>query len=216
MTDVLSPLQRELVERFFARTQDFFLTGGAALAGFYFGHRRTEDLDFFSTGSPVEEGDLALAAAAEDVGATIERVKTFPAFQRRIVRRGSESVVVDLVRDPTAGQLPKEQRGAVRLDSLQEILANKLCALLGRSELRDLVDVLVLERRGGLAVEEALPVALRKDRGATPGQLAWVLSQIRIGDDARIPAEIPAAEIQSYLADLTARLSRLARPPLEP
>lgn len=104
MTETLSPLQRALVERFFAR------------------------------------------------------VKTFPAFQRRIVRRGSESVVVDLVRDPTAGQLPKEQRGPIRLDSLREILANKICALLGRSELRDLVDAFVLDRRGGLSVEDALPI----------------------------------------------------------
>ena len=210
---MLSPLQRALVDRFFARTQGFFLTGGAALAGYYFGHRTTEDLDFFSTESSLEEGELALTAAAEDAGATIERVKTFPAFQRRIVRRGAESVVVDLVRDPTASQLPKEQRGSVRLDSLLEILANKLCALLGRSELRDLVDAFVLERRGGLTAEEALPIALQKDRGATPGQLAWVLSQIRIGNDAHIPAGISSVDLQAYLVDLIARLSRLAKPP---
>ncbi len=33
----LTPLQEELLEAFFAREQRFFLTGGAALAGFYFG-----------------------------------------------------------------------------------------------------------------------------------------------------------------------------------
>lgn len=46
--DPLSLLQHDLLEAFFARTQGFFLTGGAALAGFYLRHRETEDLDLFA------------------------------------------------------------------------------------------------------------------------------------------------------------------------
>ncbi|MCC6897497.1 MAG: hypothetical protein IT377_00905 [Polyangiaceae bacterium] len=38
----LTPFQRDLVVEFFARERRFFLTGGAALAGFYFGHRATQ------------------------------------------------------------------------------------------------------------------------------------------------------------------------------
>jgi hypothetical protein len=34
----LTPLQVDLLQAFFAREQRFVLTGGAALAGFYFGH----------------------------------------------------------------------------------------------------------------------------------------------------------------------------------
>ncbi len=74
----------------------------------------------------------------------------------------------------------------MRVDPPDEILANKLCALLSRSELRDLVDILHLERRG-CSLQAALELGARKDGGLTPGQLAWVLSELRIGDDARIP-----------------------------
>jgi hypothetical protein len=49
MADALSPFQRALLEAFFRRSPAFYLTGGAALAGFYLGHRRTEDLDLFTT-----------------------------------------------------------------------------------------------------------------------------------------------------------------------
>jgi hypothetical protein len=65
----------------------------------------------------------------------------------------------------------------VRVDPPEEILANKLCTLLSRSELRDLVDVYALEQ-AGFRVEDALPLAEKKDGGLTPAQLAWVLSQI--------------------------------------
>jgi hypothetical protein len=70
----------------------------------------------------------------------------------------------------------------VRVDPPEEILANKLCALLSRAEVRDLVDVYMLERTG-LRAEDALDAAMRKDGGATAAQLAWVLSQITIGED---------------------------------
>lgn len=40
--DKLTPLQRDLLAAFFAHERRFFLTGGAALAGFYLHHRSTD------------------------------------------------------------------------------------------------------------------------------------------------------------------------------
>jgi hypothetical protein len=40
----LTAFQREVLDAFFQRERGFFLTGGAALAGFHLGHRTTEDL----------------------------------------------------------------------------------------------------------------------------------------------------------------------------
>jgi hypothetical protein len=99
----------------------------------------------------------------------------------------------------------------ILVDPPEEILANKLCTLLSRAEIRDLVDVRALER-SGLGVEGALAAAARKDGGLTPAQLAWVLSQITIGDDARVPDGTPVAELRGYLSQLIGRLSRLAFP----
>lgn len=44
----LTDLQREVLDAFFQRERGFFLTGGAALAGFHLGHRTTDDLDLFT------------------------------------------------------------------------------------------------------------------------------------------------------------------------
>lgn len=46
------------------------------------------------------------------------------------------------------------------------VFVNKLCTLVERSEVRDLVDVMLLERTG-LRVEDALPRAQAKDGGVT-------------------------------------------------
>lgn len=120
--------------------------------------------------------------------------------------------VVDLVRDPTP-QLHEEklERNGVLVDPADEILANKLGTLLSRGEVRDLVDVLALER-SGLRVEDAIGPASRKDGGLTAAQLAWVLSQVRIGPDARVPGGIGAGELRVFLDTLVERLTRLAYP----
>jgi hypothetical protein len=48
----LTALQAEVLGEFFRREQGFFLTGGAALAGFHLCHRETHDLDLFTLAGP--------------------------------------------------------------------------------------------------------------------------------------------------------------------
>jgi hypothetical protein len=217
---LLTPLQQQVLEAFFRREQRFFLSGGAALAGFHLAHRRTHDLDLFTTADVLEDGEQALALTADELGATVEKIQTTPAFRRRIVRRGEEAVVIDLIHERVPqGPLPKERIGNIRVDPPQEILANKVCALLSRSELRDLVDVYALER-AGLRVEDALPLAEKKDAGLTPAQLAWVLSQIDLAslpEGEPVLRDAPSAptrrELAEYVVALGKRLVALALPP---
>lgn len=208
----LDSLQRDVLAAFFERESGFFLTGGAALAGFHLYHRTTKDLDLFTTEERIEEGVSALADAAREVGASMESVRTSPGFRRYLLRRGTSAVVVDLVLD-LAPQIFKDKPlvGTIRVDPPQEILANKLCTLLSRAEIRDLVDVRALES-AGYSVEEHLPLAQRKDGGLTPAQLAWVLSQIEIGEDAALPGDVTATELREYLEDLKNRLAGRAFP----
>src|SRR4051794_7829451 len=175
---MLTALQIQVLGAFFRREKRFFLSGGGALAGFHLAPRPADGPDLFTTADVLVEGERALMAVTEDVGAKFERIQTAPDFYRRLLRRDDEAVLADLVRDRAPqGPLPKQTVGEVRVDPPEENLANKLCALLSRSELRDVVDVYALEQ-AGFRVEDALPLAEKKDGGLTPAQLGWVLSQI--------------------------------------
>lgn len=212
MSSTLDSFQQEVLRAFFHREERFFLTGGAALAGYYLGHRETKDLDLFTVENRLEEGVSALMATASEIGASIESLRTSPDFRRFLLCRGSDSVVVDLVRDLAPQLYPDKPRfGEIRVDPPEEILANKLCTLLSRAEIRDLVDVQALEQRG-YSLEKALIEASRKDAGMTPAQLAWVLSQVEIGEDAQPPGGSSASQLREYLRNLQARLARLAFP----
>ncbi|HEX6097902.1 MAG TPA: nucleotidyl transferase AbiEii/AbiGii toxin family protein [Thermoanaerobaculia bacterium] len=209
----LTPLQTEVLQRFFARRDEFFLTGGAALVGFYTGHRETHDLDLFTAGQPLDEGERTLREVASALDLSFESIRREPAFRRFLVRQreGGESLVIDLVRDDAPQLREKRIVGNVRVDSAEEILANKFCALLSRVEVRDLVDVMVLQQ-SGLDPIAAVHAAAGKDAGVTPSQLAWVLSSFPIPEDRGLPGEVSPDTLRAFRDDLIRRLAAAAFP----
>ena len=212
-TTPLTSLQRDLLDAFFERESGFFLTGGAALAGFYLHHRETNDLDLFTSDPEMlERGHHSLLDAVSSLGASWEIRQEAPGFRRYVVARGDEMVVVDLVLDRAAPlHRDKPRVGRIRMDPADEILVNKLCALVGRAEIRDLVDVMALEETG-LRVEDALDAALAKDGGCTPASLAWVLSQIRLSASSRLPGGVDPGALEHWLEGLVKRLRGAALP----
>ena len=211
--DRLTSLQRDLLEAFFERESGFFLTGGAALAGFHLHHRETNDLDLF-TDDPevVERGHHVLLDAVDALGASWEIRQEAPGFRRYVVERKEDMVIVDLVLDRAVPVHPDKPRiGKIRIDPADEILVNKLCALVGRAEIRDMVDVMALEETG-LRVEDALEAAVAKDGGCTPASLAWVLAQIRLSEGSRLPGGVDPATLTHWLDGLVKRLRRAALP----
>ncbi|MDQ3369153.1 MAG: nucleotidyl transferase AbiEii/AbiGii toxin family protein [Myxococcota bacterium] len=208
----LSPLQLEVLRAFFARERGFFLTGGGALAGFHLAHRATDDLDLFTTdGAAFERGRFVLQDIAASLPAVLEVRQQAPRFVRAVLSRAGAAVVIDLVHDLHQQHAIKSERDGIRYDPPDEILANKLTALVGRAEERDLVDVLCLER-AGYRVEDALPAALAKDGGCTPATIAWLLSEIEIPDGLGLPAGVTPSELRAFVADLIVRLRRAALP----
>jgi hypothetical protein len=213
-TPRLTPLQRELLEAFFELPQPFFLTGGGALAGFYTGHRTTLDLDLFAAPpSDLASGVRALLSAAAAIGAVARQQRGGPDFGRFSIERGEELTVVDLVIDRVPQLVPeKPMVGAIRVDALREIAANKLCALVGRSELRDLIDIREL-LGAGFDLEALLEDARSKDGGADPATLAWLLSEFPIPNSVASLLGQTSEDLSAFRDDLVARLLRLSLPP---
>jgi Nucleotidyl transferase AbiEii toxin, Type IV TA system len=208
----LSPLQIDLIREFFAREQDFALTGGAALSGFYLHHRETKDLDLFGRpGSDIERAEHALGDAAQGLGASLQRIQSFAEFRRYAVERGNETTLVDLVIDRAAQVEPPQSFGATRVHSLREIAANKLCTVLSRAEPRDLVDLKLIFDTG-VTLEQTLSDAALKDGGADAATLAWVVSEIRVGPAAVLPAGVSPMELEGFRSRLESGLRRLAYP----
>jgi len=182
----LTKLQRAVLDAVRGFEPVPVLTGGAALGGFFLGHRATRDLDLFFRGrSTLDELPLQIEGRLRAAGMSVRVAQSAPGFRRLDVRLGDETVEVDLVADPVpALSPPVEAEPGLYVDSVHEIFVNKLNALLGRAAIRDLFDVQQLLAAGG-DLDAALRDASRKDGGFSGPTLAWVLESLPVTRLAR-------------------------------
>lgn len=216
--DRLTPLQRRILRVLAVLDPPWTLTGGGALAGVHLGHRGTRDLDLFwrelnGLGRRPEEARTLLGADGLDVNV----LRTSPAFAELRVTDGNEVTIIDLVAEPTpaidAPQRVEVEGASISVDSMHEILVSKLTTLLGRTELRDLIDVRALLEAGG-DLHAALRDAPSKDGGFSPLTLAWVLESFDprpLGLSLGV-AEEEVSDLQAFKRELVERLTRIAKP----
>lgn len=208
----LTPLQTLVLEAFFGVEHEFFLSGGGALVGFHLEHRDTTDLDLFTTSAEAfDRARLVLPNVVNQMGGGLVVRQDSPGFRRVVIQRGEDELVVDLVRDIGPQLHEKLRIEGITIDPVEEIFSNKLTTLVSRQEIRDLVDVLELERRG-LRVEDFLAEANAKDGGCTPATLAYLLSEWQIPDNVKLPSGYSASELRLFKDSLSERLVREAHP----
>lgn len=210
----LTPLKRDFLLAFFRERQDFFLTGGSALGIFYLDHRMSYDLDLFTRSSiewlPLEK---LLESIAEEIGAGLTPLSRSPKFHRYELVRRVEKEIVDFVVENVPQLFEKKNSfGPILVDTLEEIGINKICTLLGRGEIKDVIDLYFLAREG-FDVVARLPDASRKEGGIDPGMIAFLLSGIRI---ASLPdyllRKVSVEELNAFVVRLQTELAALSFP----
>lgn len=180
----LSDLQERVLVAVAGIEPPWTLSGGAALAGFHTAHRETRDLDLFWQRSR-ELGDATrtVLRRLEDAGFEVAALDTRASFSRLNVRDGVATVTVDLIADPVPLAEPPRTvivgGAAFLVDTPHQILVNKLCALLNRSELRDIEDIKALLDAGG-DLTRALDDCPRQDGGFSPMTLSWSMRALPI------------------------------------
>jgi hypothetical protein len=217
MQSRLTSLQLRVLELLADASFEWTLTRGGALAGFHCGHRTTRDLDLFLHGRARLEGEeRACREILEAAGLPTSVIQRSPAFLRLQVRDGDEALVVDIVAEPVPFvEAPARARvGArtIRVDTPREILANKLGALIQRSELRDLVDLEVLLAAGG-DLAQALRDAGGKDGGFSPLAVGWALANFDVRTQAALGGLDAAriAALESFRDRLAGEVAKLTR-----
>ncbi len=127
----------------------FYLTGGTCLNRFFFEKRHSEDLDLFSNENHLFREDVRIlldAFKADDC--QYEVLVDTRDFVRLVVQ---SMLKVDLVNDRVYrfGRSARTPEGIV-LDNTRNIAANKICAVLGRDEPKDVFDLYTLFCHAGL------------------------------------------------------------------
>jgi predicted nucleotidyltransferase component of viral defense system len=185
---MLSKIQRRILGIFpnISDNEYFYLTGGTALSYFYLKHRKSNDLDFFTT---TEEIILPFSYRLEEIlkekGVIVQRQRGLHSFVELLVEEDGDKTIIHLAYDsPFRFENLKEfsEFPKLKVDSLINISVNKLLALFGRASLRDFIDIYFLIKKKMITKEELLSKAKIKDPGFDVYWLGIALERINTFD----------------------------------
>lgn len=200
--DILYPFQDRAIQAINRADTGFYLTGGTAASRGYLQHRFSDDLDYFVNDDNrfglwveriiqslnkewkcevlmKEERFARLNLAQKDLSLKIEMINDVPAR------------VGDIQNHPILG----------RLDSAENILANKVTALLDREEPKDLADIWGFCCQENLSLQAAITDAQSKAAGVFPADLGRALCSVQKADWESI-RWIQAPPVETFISQL--------------
>lgn len=202
--DHLYPLQDRVLSLIGVLDTGFYLTGGTALSRAYLQHRVSDDLDLFVNYDPqfgIWSGLIADALLRQDKLQTVIVMRQ-QYFVRLLVTADDVTLKVEMVNDvPSRVGEVQHHPQLGRIDSPENILANKLTALINREEPRDLADVWGLCIGLGLSIREAVEGAAGKATGIYPPELARRLCTATARDWQQV-VWLEPPDVDAYLSDL--------------
>lgn len=220
--ELLTPLQRKLLQNIGQSPlgDEFFLTGGTALAAFYLHHRYSMDLDLF-TDNPMAVAQVprVMQEIASRLGLEITFTRTLGTFLECFLKSpGGERVELDFAQDTPYRLEPArfDPDLGLSIDSPTDIACNKLSALFDRAEPKDFVDVYFIVQEL-MPFDHLLELARQKHVGLDDYWLAVALAQVeQVQVLPRMVKAVSIATVRSYfLARAKELTDRASLPPGE-
>jgi predicted nucleotidyltransferase component of viral defense system len=210
--ELLTPLQRRLLREIGQSPlrDEFFLTGGTALAALYLHHRYSVDLDLFTENpTAVAQVPPAMREIATRLGLEIEFTRTLGTFTEAFVTSpDGERVEFDFAQDTPYRLEPIRLEPSLDLwvDNPADIGCNKLSALFDRAEPKDFVDVYFVAREM-MPFGRLVALARQKHLGIDDYWLALALGQV--AQVAMLPRMVIPVTVEDLRAFFLARAREL-------
>jgi len=145
--NIFYPLQDRVFDIASVYGDKLYLTGGTALARFYFNHRLSDDLDFFTPTDDLKAmaNDLRLRLA--DAGYVIEVSTLEVYFARFFIVQENFKLKVEFAKEFNLFDPLVRTNKAIFINSLEDIGANKIMAFEDRATVKDVIDLYYITQK---------------------------------------------------------------------
>lgn len=191
--------------------QNFYLTGGTALAEYYLQHRRSEDLDFFSE----KEFDIQainIFFAKNKKLLEIKKVDIQQSFNRNLIflYLKNDIIKIEFTYFPFPRIEKKIKRNKLFVDSLEDIAVNKLFTIYQKPRSRDFIDLYLIIKKTGWKMADLIKKAKIK--------FDWHIDYLQLGsqltlaetvkDYPRMILKLENKEWQKFFIDQAKKFSK--------
>jgi len=192
---------------------NFYLTGGTALAEFYLHHRLSEDLDFFSENEFEPQGISVFLEKVKNK-AKIEKVEYQQSFNRNLFfldLTDGDKIKMEFTYFPFERIEKKIKIGDLYIDSLLDIAVNKVFTIYQKPRSRDFIDLyFILEKDKNLVLDDLIKKAqIKFDNYIDPIQLgAQYMKARELEDFPKMLINIKESIWQDFFITEAKKLSR--------
>jgi hypothetical protein len=138
-----APLYRALKHVFADNIDGAMLVGGTALAGYYAGHRRSDDLDLFTDGPRAQQATVLAVKSLRTLGATLADERSSGHFHHATCRLDGHDYTARVVLDANLFAIGTGIRAddGVVVACPRTLLKTKAATLVSRASEKDLYDL---------------------------------------------------------------------------
>jgi predicted nucleotidyltransferase component of viral defense system len=190
-------------------TQNFYLSGGTALAGFYLFHRYSEDLDFFSE-NEVDPSQIGIFFKSIKKKFNIKKIDFEQSYNRNLffLHFNDEILKMEFTYYPFKRIEKGLKTYGISVDSLLDIATNKLFSIYQRCKARDYIDLYIICKEKNLLVADLIKLAkIKFDWHIDPIQLGTQFMKAK--DAADYPRMIIKLAKKSWLTFFEKEAKRL-------
>lgn len=213
---ILTPFQQQVLQEFKKTplAQKFYLSGGTALAEFYFKHRRSEDLDFFT------QKELNL----DELKKFINLITKKGQFKKVEFQHGfglytffltgskkKETYKIDFGQYPFGPIEKLKNFNGILVETLYDIAVNKAQTIVFRPRLRDFIDLyFILQQKPEWNFQDLLQKSFEKfEMRADPLQIGQNLLEVRnIADMPLMIKKVNLKEVQRFFETQAKKLGK--------
>ncbi len=204
----LYPLQNMALEAIDLLKFPFYLTGGTALSRCYYNHRYSDDLDLFVNDIPdfVDLAERCLSTLSPHTSEILSRGKSFYSIVLE------DKLKIDFVNDVSYhyGEFNTFPIFS-KVDNALNILSNKISALIGRDDPKDVVDIWVIAKNAKIDWKKIFKNVSSKAAGIYPLLVAEkldtfpieLLETIKWRIDSKPVSSTLSSEIQKIISEIT-------------
>jgi len=181
---ILTPRQQNLLDTLSKENyiqQNFYLSGGTALAEYYLQHRLSEDLDFFSL-KEIEPNTIQIILKKIKSKIHFQKVTFESSFNRNLffLHFSDEVIKTEFTYYPFEQIEPSLVKDALKIDSLIDIAVNKTNTIFTTPRTRDFIDLyLILQKKNWTFADLTEKSRIKFDMYVDSLQIAQQLLAVR-------------------------------------
>ncbi len=159
------------------------LVGGTALAGYYAGHRESDDMALFTTDAVAQAMTVAAVKSLAGIGVVFSDERNSPSYYHVLGSLSGHNFSIDVVLDANIHRVGEflQTTDGVQLASLETLFMMKIATLVSRCSEKDLFDLKwITEHYRNPDMKEWIALGRKVDGGANAESMLIALSAAKL------------------------------------